>query len=63
MGWAEACASEEGTSNMQKLQQLDEKLDQIMGIVRLRYLLQRQGGWDSIAEWGEVLSLGILPSF
>ena len=54
----EAAAAEEGSSKETCLHKLDGKLDQLMGVVRLRYLLQRQGGWDSVAEWGDVLSLG-----
>ena len=54
----EAPAAEEGSSKETRLHNLDGKLDQLMGVVRLRYLLQRQGGWDSVAEWGDVLSLG-----
>ena len=29
-----------------------------MEVVRLRYLLEREGGLGAAAEWGEVLSLG-----
>ena len=54
----EAAGTEEGSSKETRLHKLDAKLDQLMGVVRLRYLLQRQGGWDSVAEWGDVLSLG-----
>ncbi|KAL4445411.1 hypothetical protein ABPG77_011236 [Micractinium sp. CCAP 211/92] len=37
---------------------LDAELLELMGVVRLRYLLEREGGWDARKEWGEVLSLG-----
>lgn len=37
---------------------LDAALDGLMGIVRLQYLVEREGGWDSVREWGETLSLG-----
>lgn len=30
----------------------------LMGVVRLGYLVEREGGWDAVQEWGEVLSLG-----
>jgi len=53
----EAASAEEGESQ-KRVQLLDDRLDQLMGVVRLRYLLQRQGGWDSVAEWQDVLSLG-----
>jgi hypothetical protein len=56
----EAASAEEGEDQKQ-LQLLDGRLDQLMGVVRLRYLLQRQGGWDSVAEWQDVLSLGLPP--
>ena len=56
----EVAQSEEGESAKKRLHQLDSRLDQLMGVVRLKYLLQRQGGWDSVAEWGDVLSLGDL---
>lgn len=55
-----AAATEEGNSAEQRRQVLDSKLDALMGTVRLRYLLQRQGGWDSSVEWGDVLSLGTI---
>ena len=37
---------------------LDAQLDGLMGVVRLQYLVPREGGWDATKEWGEVLSLG-----
>lgn len=37
---------------------LDEQLVELMVVVRLGYLLEREGGWDAVQEWGEVLSLG-----
>lgn len=57
----EAAAAEEGSSPQAKLEALDARLAGLMAVVRLRYLVQRQGGWDSEAEWGDVLSLGTLP--
>ena len=41
-----------------RLRALDAKLDALMAIVRLGYLVDREGGWDADAEWGDVLSLG-----
>ena len=32
-----------------------------MLVVRLQYLVAREGGWGAQAEWGETLSLGGLP--
>ena len=40
------------------LDALDARLDDLMGVVRLRYLIKREGGWDAEKSWGEVLSLG-----
>lgn len=37
---------------------LDNELDLLMGVVRLRYLIDREGGWDAEKTWGDVLSLG-----
>eukprot|EP00887_Chlorella_sp_A99_P003200 scaffold9.g3200.t1 len=37
---------------------LDAKLCALMDVVRLTYLLEREGGLGAAAEWGEVLSLG-----
>ncbi len=37
---------------------LDAALDGLMEIVRLQYLVEREGGWDAVQEWGETLSLG-----
>ncbi|RMZ56621.1 hypothetical protein APUTEX25_002710 [Auxenochlorella protothecoides] len=39
-------------------QQLDAELDDLMGVVHLKYLVSREGGWDASREWGETLSLG-----
>lgn len=40
------------------LDELDDKLNSLMGVVRLRYLIEREGGWEIEKSWGEVLSLG-----
>ena len=37
---------------------LDARLGALMGAVRLGYLVEREGGWEAVQEWGEVLSLG-----
>lgn len=39
-------------------QALEQKLDALMEAVRLSYLVKREGGWNSMTEWGETLSLG-----
>ena len=38
--------------------ELDERLDGLMEVVRLSYLIKREGGWGASCEWGETLSLG-----
>ncbi len=40
------------------LAELDERLDGLMEVVRLSYLIKREGGWGAVCEWGETLSLG-----
>ena len=40
------------------LDELDAKIDALVRVVRLRYLIEREGGWDAEKKWGEVLSLG-----
>lgn len=41
-------------------QALEQRLDMLMEAVRLSYLVKREGGWNSMTEWGETLSLGQL---
>lgn len=55
-----AAAVCEGLTDSQRLANLDAKLDALMKVVRLSYLVQREGGWGATTEWGEVLSLGTL---
>lgn len=40
-------------------QALEQRLDKLMEVVRLSYLVTREGGWGAQTEWGETLSLGI----
>lgn len=40
------------------IKDLDKVLDKLMGVVRLKYLIQREGSWDTERSWGDVLSLG-----
>eukprot|EP00897_Mesotaenium_endlicherianum_P010717 jgi/Mesen1/9674/ME000674S09277 len=40
------------------LAMLDRRLRSILEDVRLVYLLERQGGWDTSANWEDMLSLG-----
>lgn len=57
---AEAVAMEgEGSNAAEAAAVLDARLDALMGVVRLQYLVAREGGWGATAEWGEVLSLGM----
>ena len=62
MSSAEASAGSDGFTLYERVQALDKRLDDLMEMVRLKYLVDRQGGWDSTAEWGDTLSLGQLPS-
>lgn len=55
---AEAVAREDGTNEVQRAAALDARLDALMAVVRLQYLIAREGGWGAVKEWGEVLSLG-----
>ncbi|KAG8447807.1 hypothetical protein GDO86_015058 [Hymenochirus boettgeri] len=36
----------------------DKHLEDILNIVNLNYLVQREGGWDSVSDWKDVLSGG-----
>ena len=53
-----AAARESPADSAARLQALDSRLDGLMAVVRLQYLVSREGGWDAQAEWGETLSLG-----
>ena len=45
--------------NDQKSKQIsDDDLSQILREVRLEYLVGREGGWDSLNDWNDVLSGG-----
>lgn len=45
-------------NEVQRAAALDARLDALMAVVRLQYLIAREGGWGAVKEWGEVLSLG-----
>ncbi|KAG0241304.1 ATP-binding cassette sub- D member 3 [Actinomortierella wolfii] len=36
----------------------DRKLHELLDIVHLGYLIEREGGWDSVQDWADVLSGG-----
>merc|ERR1712110_431994 len=36
----------------------DDQLRQLMAMVNLEHLIEREGGWDSEREWADVLSGG-----
>ena len=44
--------------DVNRLAALDARLDALAAVVRLGYLIAREGGWGAVAEWGESLSLG-----
>ena len=58
LGVAEAVAREAGGDAASRAAALDARLDALMGVVRLGYLVDREGGWGAQTEWGETLSLG-----
>lgn len=37
---------------------LDAKLDELMQVVKLSGLIEREGGWGAVASWGDTMSLG-----
>ncbi|KAL3681209.1 hypothetical protein R1sor_024165 [Riccia sorocarpa] len=45
-------------SSRSALSMLDRKLDSILRDVKLTYLLDREGGWETTANWEDMLSLG-----
>lgn len=34
----------------------DEKIFQLLNAVKLEYLVVREGGWDAVSDWADVLS-------
>lgn len=36
----------------------DDKLEELLDVVQLRYLLEREGGWESVQDWLDILSGG-----
>ena len=56
-----AAARESAADSTARMQALDSRLDGLMAVVRLQYLVSREGGWGAQAEWGETLSLGDTP--
>lgn len=55
---ADAVAAEGCEGLKEGRRQLEGRLDDLMRVVRLSYLVKREGGWNSVADWGETLSLG-----
>lgn len=41
-----------------KRRMTDDDLKHILNEVRLGYLVKREGGWDSVNDWNDVLSGG-----
>lgn len=44
--------------NMKEKNKTDEDLLELMALVKLEYVVTREGGWDSVADWADVLSGG-----
>lgn len=55
---AEAAAAMDNGDAAAGQKALEAHLLHLMQTVRLDYLLDRDGGWGAISEWGETLSLG-----
>ena len=55
--WASDCGATVAPQEA-ALAELDARLDGLMDVVRLSYLIKREGGWGAVTEWGETLSLG-----
>jgi len=36
----------------------DTKLMELLGVVHLGYIVGREGGWDAVQDWADVLSGG-----
>ncbi|KAL6502583.1 ATP-binding cassette sub- D member 1 [Orobanche hederae] len=49
---------EEGQKSFGGTNVLDEHLKHILENVKLLYLLEREGGWDTCTNWEDILSLG-----
>lgn len=45
-------------SKMQKKGITDRDLEKCLEMVRLSYLIVREGGWDAAADWKDILSGG-----
>jgi len=43
---------------MQKASKTDKDLEEILDVVNLRYVVQRDNGWDAVHDWKDVLSGG-----
>ncbi|PAA75695.1 hypothetical protein BOX15_Mlig023809g2 [Macrostomum lignano] len=44
--------------DMRRKRLTDERLSELLGHVQLGHILTREGGWDAIADWADVLSGG-----
>lgn len=43
---------------MEQLQRSDADLLELLNIVQLEYIVSREGGWDVVNDWSDVLSGG-----
>ena len=43
---------------LKDIKDLDYRLGELMEVVGIKYVVSREGGWDSVNEWNDVLSGG-----
>ena len=48
----------ETASEMRAKGVTDKDLEEILGIVHLQHIVEREGGWDALSDWKDVLSGG-----
>lgn len=54
----DAASRQSNETEAQALERLDADLDDLMTVVKLENLIEREGGWNAVASWGDTMSLG-----